>query len=263
MLGQRSPQGELFRPDPWYREHVGEATFYGWLATQGAAWFRDEDFAGLYREDFGRPSVPPSQLCLALLLQAHDRVSDAEAIDRSAYDLRWKVALGLELEAKLCAKSTLQLFRAKRVLHEAYGRVFEREPWRRAGRPGCWVSARLAVAIDTTPILGRGAVKDTYNLVSDQIRRVVEAACGHAGWEVSVVVSEHGLGRHFGTSFKGSVELDWSEETAKRALLSQWVADAQITLALADRAWATHTNDAEAGLTAARALLASAAGPGH
>jgi len=133
MLGQRSPQGELFRPDPWYREHVGEATFYGWLATQGAAWFRDEDFAGLYREDFGRPSVPPSQLCLALLLQAHDRVSDAEAIDRSAYDLRWKVALGLELEAKLCAKSTLQMFRAKRVLHEAYGRVFEREPWRRVG----------------------------------------------------------------------------------------------------------------------------------
>jgi hypothetical protein len=255
MLGQRSPQGELFRPDHLYREHVGEATFYGWLATQGAAWFRDEDFVGLYREDFGRPSVPPSQLCVALLLQAHDGVSDAEAIARTAYDLRWKVALGLELGAKLCAKSTLQLFRAKLVLHEAYGQVFERSvaACRAAGLLGV---RPLEVAIDTTPILGRGAVKDTYNLVSDQIRRVVQAACAHAGWDAAALIAEHGLGRHFGASFKGSVELDWSDEAAQRALLSQLVADAQVALALADRALEAEGGDGDAGLTAARALLA-------
>ena len=38
----------------------------------------------LYREDFGRPSVPPSQLAVALLLQAHDSVSDVEAIAHGA-----------------------------------------------------------------------------------------------------------------------------------------------------------------------------------
>ena len=80
--------------------------------------------------------------------------------------------------------------------------------------------------MDTTPILGRGAVKDTLHLVSDQIRRVVQAACGHAGWESATVVAEHGLRRHFGTSVKGSVALNWSENAAKCALLSQLVADA-------------------------------------
>ena len=255
MLGHRSTQRELFGPDHLYREHVGAESFYGWLAEQGPTWFRDEDFAGLYREDFGRPSVPPSQLCVALLLQAHDGVSDAEAIERTAYDLRWKVALGLALEAKLCAKSTLQLFRAKLVLQDAYGQVFERSvaACRAAGLLG---RRPLEVAIDTTPILGRGAVKDTYNLVSDQIRRVVQAACRHAGWERAAVVAEQGLGRHFGTSFKGSVALDWSDEAAKRALLSQLVADAQVALALADRARTTQATGADAELTAARALLA-------
>ena len=48
--------------------------------------------------------MPPSQLCIALLLQTHDGVSDEEAIDRSAYDLRWKVALGLDISEKLCAR---------------------------------------------------------------------------------------------------------------------------------------------------------------
>ena len=73
----------------------------------------------------GRPSVSPSQLCVALLLQSHDRVSDEEAIARSAYDLRWKVALGLELDQKLCAKSTLQRFRAQLVLNEGAAQILE------------------------------------------------------------------------------------------------------------------------------------------
>ncbi len=68
MLGRREAHADLFRPDHVFRDHVGEETFYGLLARHGADWFRDEDFVGLYREDFGRPSVPPSQLAIALLL---------------------------------------------------------------------------------------------------------------------------------------------------------------------------------------------------
>jgi transposase len=109
MLGRREPQGELFRPDTLLRSHVGEESFHGLLARRGSEWFRDEAFASWYRDGFGRPSVPPSQLCIALLLQTYEGVSDEEAIARSAYDLRGKVALGLELDEKLCAKSTLQL----------------------------------------------------------------------------------------------------------------------------------------------------------
>jgi hypothetical protein len=231
MLGRRSPQGELFRPDHTLREHVGEGTFYGLLCWEGGRWFRDEDFEGLYREDFGRPSVPPSQLCVALLLQAHDGVSDEEAIQRSAYDLRWKVALGLELEEKLCAKSTLQLFRAKLVLHERYAQLFEKSV-AACREAGLMRRAKLTVAIDTTPVLGRGAVKDTFNLVSGAIVRLVEEACRLKEWERDVVVAEQGLGRHFAASFKGAVDLDWSDAEARRALVGQLVGDARVALRL-------------------------------
>lgn len=244
MLGRRSPQGELFRPDHLHLKHVGEQSFYGMLARMGRQLFKDEDFAGLYRPDFGRPSVPPSQLCVLLLLQTHDGVSDEEAIERTAFDLRWKVALGLELEDKLCAKSTLQLFRAKLVIHERFGELFEKsiEACRQAG---LLKRRKLEVAIDTTAILGRGAVKDTFNLISDQIRTVVQVVCELKGLEEAAVVSEHGLGRHFGSSFKGSVELDWSDAGARRALVGQLVADARIALALGRSALRGFGGDSE------------------
>lgn len=243
MLGRRESQGDFFRADHAFRDHVGEETFYGLLARHGADWFRDEDFVALYREDFGRPSVPPSQLAVALLLQAHDCVSDEETIARSAFDLRWKVALGLELDEKLCAKSTLQRFRAQLILHEATGQIFDRgvEACRAAGllkRP------TLSAAIDTTPILGRGAVRDTYNLVSDGIRRVVDEACRLKGWEREEIVEAEGLSRHFAASFKGSLDLDWSDAEERRAVVGQLVADARVTLALATRALRGYSKDA-------------------
>jgi hypothetical protein len=243
MLGCRESQGDFFRPDHAFRDHVGEETFYGWLARHGADWFRDEDFVALYREDFGRPSVPPSQLAVALLLQAHDSVSDEEAIARSAYDLRWKVALSLELDEKLCAKSTLQRFRAQLILHEATGQIFDRgvEACRAAG---LLKRTTLSAAIDTTPILGRGAVRDTYNLVSDGIRHVVDEGCRLKGWDRDGIVEAEGLSRHFAASFKGSLDLDWSDAKERRAVVGQLVADARVTLALATRALRGYAKDA-------------------
>ncbi len=257
MLGRRAAQQELFRSDHLFGAHVGADTFYGSLRRLGPELFKDEDFAGLYRDEYGRPSVPPSLLCIALLLQTYDGVSDEEAIERSAYDLRWKVALGLELDEKLCAKSTLQLFRAKLVVHEQYGQIFEGSVTA-CRRQGLLKRRKLDVAIDTTPMLGRGAVKDTYNLLSDQIRTVVQEACALKGWEPDAVIREQGLSRHFAASLKGSVELDWDDPAARRALVGQVVADARVALALAARALrgfarsAAHTQ----GLRAARDLLA-------
>jgi hypothetical protein len=257
MLGRRESQDDFFRPDHVFRDHVGDETFYGLLARHGADWFRDEDFVALYREDFGRPSVPPSQLAIALLLQAHDSVSDEEAIARSAFDLRWKVALGLELDEKLCAKSTLQRFRAQLVLQEATGQIFDRgvEACRAAG---LLKRTMLSAAIDTTPILGRGAVRDTYNLVSDGIRHVVDEACQLKGWERDEIVEAEGLSRHFAASFKGSFDLDWSDAKERRAVVGQLVADARVTLTLATRALRGYANDAAAtqALRQAQRLLA-------
>ena len=69
--------------------------------------------------------MPPSLLATALLLQFHDKVSDAEAKARADFDLRWKVALRIEVEDRPFAKSTLQVFRAQLILHDKVGEVFE------------------------------------------------------------------------------------------------------------------------------------------
>lgn len=241
MLGKRSPQGELFRPDNSLIGHVGSDSFYGYLAREGGGLFRDEQFADLYGER-GRPSVPPSQLCLLLVLQAKECVSDQEAIDRTAYDIRWKVALGIELEEKLCAKSTLQLFRANLLLNDRYLRLFEASVAACRAR-GLSTSKKLDVAIDSTPVFGRGAVKDTYNLVSDGIRKVIGDACRLKGWDLESVVAEEGLSRHFGTSFKGESDLDWSDADERAALLAQLVGDARVALRTAARALRGYAKD--------------------
>jgi hypothetical protein len=117
---------------------------------------------------------------------------------------------------------------------------------------------KLDVAIDTTPVLGRGAVKDTYNLISDQIRTVVTEACALKGWDSEGIISEQGLSRHFSASLKGAVELDWDDPAARRALIGQVAADARVALALAARALRGFARNAEStqALRAARELLA-------
>ena len=118
MLGLRSDQRGLVEADHLYLDYVGRDTFYGFLASQRGQLFRDEEFAGLYCPDNGRDSVPPSLLATALLLQNHDRATDDEAKARADYDVRWKVALGVAVDERPFAKSTLQLFRAHLILHE-------------------------------------------------------------------------------------------------------------------------------------------------
>ena len=82
MLGKRSKQRGLFEADTMYLEFVGPDSFHGYLASERGRLFRHEDFTDLYCRTNGRDSVPPSLLATALVLQAHDRVSDAGAKDR-------------------------------------------------------------------------------------------------------------------------------------------------------------------------------------
>ena len=60
------------------------------------------------------------------MLQTHDKVSDEEAKRRADYDLRWKVALGIEVEERPFAKSTLQLFRSQLILNKKMRAIFQR-----------------------------------------------------------------------------------------------------------------------------------------
>src|SRR5215470_167881 len=236
MLGQRDPQATIFDGDQLYLEHVGGRTLYGYLAQNRHQLFHDEDFAELYHAELGRPSVPPSLLCLALLLQTYERCSDAEARDRAAYDQRWKVALGVRDREKPFTKSTLQLFRAHLLLHEKARLPFERS-LEVAKKSGYLRShGRLRAAVDSTYILGRGAVRDTYNLIGDGIVSVARILSKLSGKGLEEWAAEHDLSRYVGSSLKGEAKLDWSSESEKEAFLSSLVVDAERVLELAKRA---------------------------
>ena len=71
-----------------FRHLVGEYSFHWQLSQVRNRLFRDEEFADLYCLDNGRPSVPPSLLATALLLQAHDKVTTrlhCQGRDRDGY----------------------------------------------------------------------------------------------------------------------------------------------------------------------------------
>ena len=219
-----------------YLDLVGRDTFYGLLASLRRQLFRDADFAELYCLDNGRVSVPPSLLATALLLQTHDKVSDAEAKARADFDIRWKVALGIEIEDRPFAKSTLQVFRAQLILHDKVREVFE-QSLRLARERGYLKGKRgMRVAMDTTYILGRGAVKDTYNLLADGIVKLMRALAAVEGVPVRRWAEAHGYKRYVGSSVKGEAAIDWSNRRARWRLLGQIVSDADRLLELARQA---------------------------
>jgi transposase len=237
MLGKRLPQLGLFEADHLYLGFVGEDTFYGFLARHRGELFRDEDFAEFYSPDQGRPSVAPSLLATALLLQSHDRVSDEEAKARADYDLRWKVALGTEVDQRPFAKSTLQLFRAQLVLKEKMRAVFRRS-LEYARQSGYLKKRKLRAVLDTTYILGRGAVKDTYNLLADGTRQLLRELAEVEGSERTVWAAKHDYERYLASSIKGEAEVDWDDEASRSDFLQGIVADAERLLGLADEAMA-------------------------
>ncbi|MBI4233290.1 MAG: transposase [Chloroflexi bacterium] len=134
--------------DHLYLDHVGRNSLYGFLASLRGQLFRDEGFARLYCSNNGRNSVPPSLLATALLLQAHDKVTDEEAKLRADFDVRWKVALGIAVEDRPFAKSTLQLFRAQLIIHDKVRAVFQRS-LRYARETGYLKGRKVKAALDT------------------------------------------------------------------------------------------------------------------
>ena len=236
MLGKRSDQKGLWEADRLYLDYVGKDTFYGLLASLRGQLFSDDDFAEIYCPDNGRDSVPPSLLATALLLQTYDKVSDAEAKARADFDIRWKVALGIEIEDRPFAKSTLQMFRAQLILHDKVREVFEGS-LRLARQSGYLKKRGMRVALDTTYILGRGAVKDTYNLLADGIVKLLRVLAAVANIAVGEWAEGQGYERYFGSSIKGEAAIDWSDRKARAALLGEIVADADRLLALARQAW--------------------------
>jgi transposase len=263
MLGQESAQigffhlemlGSLLDPI------VPAGSFYARFARERGELFKDEDFAELYCLDNGRPSVPPSQLAALLLLQAHDGVSDREAIARATADLRWKYALGLAIDEVLCSRATVVHFRARLHLHDQGEKIFDRIMERAQERKVLKArGSKAKVVLDTTPVFGRGAVEDTYNLLAKGIKLLTRALARMSGSQPEEWATEHGLQRYWASSIKGQAEIDWSDADARRAFLAGIVGDADRLLELARmaRSGLPSGDPTDANITEAAELLVS------
>ena len=128
------------------------------------------------------------------------------------------------------------MFRAQLILHDKVREVFEGS-LRLARQSGYLKKRGMRVALDTTYILGRGAVKDTYNLLADGIVKLLRALAAVANATLPAWAEGQGYERYFGSSIKGEAVIDWSDRKARTALLAELVADADRLLELARQAW--------------------------
>ena len=243
MLGERSDQRGLREADRLYLDHVGRESFYGYCWPRCGAGcsgrrLRRVRRVLLRRQRPGQRAAQPAGHGAAASNPRQG--SDAEAKARADFDLRWKVALGIEVEDRPFAKSTLQVFRAQLILHDQVGEVFE-SSLRLARESGYLQKRGMKVALDTTNILGRGAVKDTCNLLADGIVKL--QGCGRWPQLKGINVGQwaksqgyHRYHRYLGSSVKGEAAIDWSDKRARQALLAGIVADADRLLELSRQA---------------------------
>jgi transposase/IS5 family transposase len=231
MLGRDSLQRSFFDAALAVEELLEPGSFYEILYRYGPRLLRDEDFLECYDPTTGRPSVPPSRMFKLVLLQGYEDLSDRQALERMAFDLRWKAVLGLEVRERAVGQATLVEFRARlqvhRKLEEAFGRFLQRA-----------VEAKLIApdevqVIDSTAIWGAGAVQDTYNLIGAAVRKLLGAAARGRGrrpedvaGEIGLVLTAPGEG-----SLKGRAQIDWADPEQRRAFLNAVVQEARLLLA--------------------------------
>jgi hypothetical protein len=150
-----------------------EGSFFALLAEHGDRIVRDEDFVACYSPRMGRPSIPPSQLAKVLLLQHRTGASDEQAMECVAWDLRWKIALGLPVDHQGWHPTSLTKYRARLLLHKKEGLALE-ATLRMAEELGL-LEGTAEQIIDSTPMLGAAATQDTVRLVRHGVRKLLDA----------------------------------------------------------------------------------------
>jgi hypothetical protein len=230
MLGRRSPQLSFF--DAQSLPHcVPDDSFYGRMAAIGDVLFPDEDLAGMYCADNGRPSLPPSLMNGVLLLQFYDNVSDDEAVERTKFDMRWKVALKLSLDFPGFHPTSLTKYRNRLVENEQERYAFDR--FISVAREAGFIPDRVTLLTDTTNVKGAGAVQDTYTLLRKGIRKLLKAAGFHLpkrrkGLSPQAQVL---LERYVDQDRKA--DIDWADPQERAAQLQILFEDAETALDLA------------------------------
>jgi hypothetical protein len=147
--------------------------------------FPDKMFADLFAEE-GRHSVPPMIVAVVMVLQRLEGLSDREAVDRFAFDVRWKYAAGgLDFDHPGFVHTVLVDFRARLAASECPDRIFATTV-EVAGKAGLVGRKRV---LDSTPIYDAVATQDTITLIRSATRALLRAAERALRVELRAVIS--------------------------------------------------------------------------
>lgn len=204
---------------------VGRDSIYGLLHRECHRLFPDEMFADLFT-DIGRRSVPPMIVAVVMVLQRIEGCSDREAVDRFAFDARWKYAAGgLDFDYPGFVHTVLVDMRARLACSQAPNRIFDAvlQVAKEAGLVG-----RRRV-LDSTPIYDAVATMDTVTLVRSAIRGVLRVAGSGLEARLRAVLSRDddyaGAGKPVG---------DWEDRAAREQLVDALARDGMAVLAVLD-----------------------------
>ncbi len=209
-LGLAERQGGLFNVAVARCEaELPERSVYRLLHRERDRLFPDELFADLYVHH-GRRSIPPSILAVVTVLQRLEGCSDREAVDRFAYDLRWRYAAGVDDEQPGFAHTVLVELRARLRASADPDRIFRvtTELARQAGLVG------VRRVLDSAPLFDAVATQDTVTLLRGAIRGLLRACPA----ELAGLVRS-ALQRDDDYQAAGKPVCDWDDAVAREQLV--------------------------------------------
>jgi len=170
MLGKEDRQISFFDTGFVCAHLIDKKSFYAKMHDCADKIITDDDFADIYCLNNGRPSVPPARITKVLILETYEHLSDREALEMLRFNIKWKYALDVPLDYEGFDRSLLVYFRARLLINHKEKMIFKKtlELAREAGL----LKKEVDQAIDSTPMLGAAAVKDTYELLRDGIRKI-------------------------------------------------------------------------------------------
>jgi hypothetical protein len=217
-LGRTPSQADLLRSTVNFCEgRVAPDSIYGVLHRECFDLFPDEMFSDLFT-DVGRRSVPPMIVAVVMVLQRFEGLSDREAVERFAFDARWKYAAGgLDFDYPGFVHTVLVDMRARLARSERPDRIFETVLGvaKRAGLVG-----RNRV-LDSTPLYDAVATMDTVTLIRSAIRGLLKAV------DADMEAQLRGLlARDDDYTAAGKPGCDYDDPTAREALVDALARDA-------------------------------------
>jgi Transposase DDE domain/Transposase domain (DUF772) len=200
-------------------------SIYAVLHRECRALFPDGMFADLFAED-GRRSVPPMIVAVVMVLQRLEGLSDREAVERFAFDVRWKYAAGgLDFDHPGFVHTVLVDMRARLAASGRPDRIFERTV-QVAGSAGLVGRRRV---LDSAPIYDAVATQDTITLIRSAVRGLLRAADHVLRAELRAVISS-------GDAYTSTAKpvIDWTDAAERDALIDSRARDGYALLAVLD-----------------------------